>query len=466
MIRVFGHYLPRAFIALLLIEFALLVAAFFVGVEIRFDFEEYPHQFEEVSPLVPKSLVYALVMCGAMTAMGLYSRDVRDSNGEVIVRIFGALATGLVALVALFYLFPDLFIGRGALGWTLAVSAVGLVTVRQVFQNYFDFERLKKRILILGAGERAAIINRLFRRKADRRGISIIGYVNLSGAKPLVEGRVIEHDKSLRELAAAHRAEALVIAVDDRRKRFPVQEVVECRLRGLEVLDLMSFVERHSRKILLEGLNPSWLIFADGFRYGALRDIEKRIFDVTTSILLLLLTWPVMVVAALAILAENGGRGPILYRQKRVGEHGEIFQVLKFRSMQVNAEAGGGAQWASMNDARVTRVGAVIRKFRIDEMPQFFNVLKGEMSFVGPRPERPEFVEELSRKIPYYAERHRVKPGITGWAQICYPYGASERDAEEKLQYDLYYVKNYTVFLDLIILLQTTQTVLWGRGAR
>lgn len=466
MIRVFGHYVPRAFLSLVLIEFAILIAAFYIGVEIRFDFEENPNQLGEVSPLFPKAIAYALVMSGAMTALGLYSRDNRDDSWGTVVRILASLSAGLVALVLLFYLVPELFIGRGALGWTLLVSAGGIIAVRLIFQNFFDFERMKKRVLVLGDGDQAATINRLLRRKADRRSLSIVGFVRFSSGKPVVEDRIINHDKPLYELACAHRAETIVIAVDDRRGGMPVNEIVECRMRGIEVLDLLSFVERHSRKILLDGLSPSWLIFSDGFRYGTLRDIEKRIFDIGASVLLLLLTWPVMLITAVAIIAESGGRGPIFYRQRRVGEHGEVFDVLKFRSMRVDAEVDGAPQWASKNDNRVTRVGAIIRKFRIDEMPQFFNVLRGDMSFVGPRPERPEFVEQLSKKIPYYGERHRVKPGITGWAQICYPYGASDKDAEEKLQYDLYYVKNYTVFLDLIILLQTVQTVLWGRGAR
>jgi sugar transferase (PEP-CTERM system associated) len=216
---------------------------------------------------------------------------------------------------------------------------------------------------------------------------------------------------------------------------------------------------------MLDLLQPSWLIFSDGFRYGWLRVITKRMFDIGASGALLFFAWPVMVLAALAIVIESGGRGPIFYRQVRVGENWRLFQLIKFRSRRVDAESNG-PQWATKNDSRVTRVGAFMRKTRIDELPQLFNVLKGDMSFVGPRPERPMFVEQLSQNIPFYSERHRVKPGVTGWAQICYPYGASEEDAQQKLQYDLYYVKNYSLFLDLLILLQTAEVILWGRGAR
>jgi sugar transferase (PEP-CTERM system associated) len=232
------------------------------------------------------------------------------------------------------------------------------------------------------------------------------------------------------------------------------------------VIDLQGFFERETGKLKLDILNPSWMIFSDGFNQGKGQSTQKRIFDVVVSLGLLALSWPLMLLVALAIKLEGGGRGSILYRQIRVGQHWRLFNVYKFRSMREDAEAGGKAQWAKENDDRVTRVGRFIRKTRLDELPQIFNVLKGDMSFVGPRPERPEFVTQLSEQIPYFAERHRVKPGITGWAQICYPYGASEKDSLEKLQFDLYYIKNYSLFLDLVIILQTAHAVVAGKGGR
>ena len=216
----------------------------------------------------------------------------------------------------------------------------------------------------------------------------------------------------------------------------------------------------------MNDLHPSWLIFSDGFLQNPIRLLSKRVFDLVASSALLLVTAPVMLMAAVAILIESGSRGPIIYRQTRVGQGGKPFRLMKFRSMVVDAEQDGVAQWAQKGDSRVTRVGCCMRKTRIDELPQIFNVFKGDMSFVGPRPERPEFVEKLSEKIPFYLARHRVKPGITGWAQICYPYGASEEDAIQKMQYDFYYVKNHSWFLDLMILLNTVEVVLWGKGAR
>jgi len=241
--------------------------------------------------------------------------------------------------------------------------------------------------------------------------------------------------------------------------------LLECRLAGIEINELPSFLERETGKVRLDVMNPSWIIFGEGFRASPLQRALERGFDVFASFMLLVIALPFMLLAVIAIKFEDGWQAPILYRQRRVGRYSEPFDVLKFRSMSVDAEKDG-AVWAVQDDPRVTRVGAVIRKTRIDELPQLFNVLRGDMSFVGPRPERPEFVEQLEQTIPYYRERHTVKPGITGWAQLCYPYGSSEKDALEKLQYDLYYVKNRSLLFDLAILVQTVEVVLWGKGAR
>jgi sugar transferase (PEP-CTERM system associated) len=257
----------------------------------------------------------------------------------------------------------------------------------------------------------------------------------------------------------------IVVAMDDRRRNFPIAELLQCRLKGVDITDVVTFLERETGKVHLDVLNPSWLIFGEGFRRDTWRRIEERLFDVVSSSLLLIVTSPVLLLTTLAVWVDSGLRGPVFYRQVRVGYAGRNFEVIKFRSMRVDAEKNG-AIWATPGDNRVTRVGSVIRKLRIDELPQIVNVLKGDMSFVGPRPERPEFVARLAETIPYYSERHWVKPGITGWAQLCYPYGASERDAIEKLQYDLYYVKNHSLLFDIMVLAQTVEVVLLGKGAR
>jgi len=262
-----------------------------------------------------------------------------------------------------------------------------------------------------------------------------------------------------------NRIDEIVLAADDRRKGLPVQDILDCKMSGVEVVDLLTFFERETSKIRLDILHPSWLYLSDGFRNSMFRRLSKWLFDITVVLFLLPFVLPIMAMVTAAILVENRGRGPVLYRQTRVTENGRLFPIYKFRSMQSDAEHDGVARWAVKNDARITRIGSVLRKYRLDELPQLFNILRGDMSFVGPRPERPEFVEKLSKIIPYYNERHRVKPGLTGWAQICYPYGASEDDGLNKLQYDLYYVKNYSIFLDALVLLQTAEVVLLGKGA-
>ena len=317
-----------------------------------------------------------------------------------------------------------------------------------------------------GAGKRAQGIVQL-RRRSDQRGFKIVGYIAASEKE---EGRVADESKlvtlddSLLAYCQANAIDEVVIAMDNRRRAFPIAELLDCRLAGIDILEVTSFLERETGKVKLDVLNPSWIIFSDGFRSSALTDALKRSVDILASLLLFVASSPIMLLAAAAIFLESGG--PVLYRQTRVGLTGRHFQLLKFRSMVVDAERDGAPQWAAKNDARVTAVGAFIRKCRIDELPQAINVLRGDMSLVGPRPERPEFVEQLAESIPYYHERHCVKPGITGWAQLLYPYGSSEKDALEKLQYDLYYVKNRSVLIDLMILLQTVEVVFLGKGAR
>ena len=282
--------------------------------------------------------------------------------------------------------------------------------------------------------------------------------------------RLVEPQGTLLEFSRKRKVQEIIVAVDERRRSgqnsFPLEELLDCKLDGIAVIDDLTFLERESGQLDIRTMSPGWLVFSDGFSFSFMRDLLERGFDVVASLLLLLLTWPLMLLAVLAIKLEEGLRAPIIYSQERVGFGGRIFRVHKFRSMRVDAEKDGKARWAQKNDSRVTRTGQFIRNTRIDELPQIFNVLKGEMSFVGPRPERPQFVEELAQQIPYYRERHRVKPGITGWAQLCYPYGASVEDAEQKLTYDLYYIKNHSLIFDLYILVRTVEVILLGTGVR
>ena len=401
----------------------------------------------------------------SMISIGLYQARLREGILGFLLRLSAALFLGTVALSLIFYVFPSLFLGRGVLLLAEVISFIGISLLRNVI--YFSGSSIfKKRILVLGAGERAASITEL-RRKSDQIGFTIMGYVHVRGEKDVVEqDKVIYLNSSLLDFCIEENIDEIVLAINDRRKTLPMSELLDCKMTGVDIVDVLQFFERETSKIKLDHLHPSYLLYSDGFQQGIARQNIKRLFDVAISGLFLLLTWPIMAITALLIMIESGFNQPILYRQVRVGEDGKPFQVLKFRSMRTDAEKNGKAQWAVKNDTRITKVGGFIRKVRIDELPQIFNVFKGDMSFVGPRPERPEFVGELSDKIPYFSERHRIKPGITGWAQLSYPYGSSEKDSLEKLQYDLYYVKNHSLFLDFLILLQTVEVVLFSKGAR
>jgi sugar transferase (PEP-CTERM system associated) len=305
------------------------------------------------------------------------------------------------------------------------------------------------------------------RRHADRIGFNVLGFVPREGEEVQVGATsLVRPEGSLVDWALQRQVDEIVVGVDDRRGGLPMRDLLECRQNGIDVTDLATFFERESGRVQLSLTDPSWLVFSGGFDATPLRRFSKRCSDLVIAALVLLLTWPLMLLVALAIRLESGPGQPILYRQERVGARGKTFQLIKFRSMRTDAELDGIARWANKDDDRVTRVGRFTRKVRLDELPQLWNVLKGEMSFIGPRPERPQFVIDLGQKIRYYDLRHCLKPGLAGWAQLRYPYGASEADAEEKLKYDLYYVKNHNLLFDLLILFQTVEVVLFRRGAR
>ena len=462
-VRIFKHYINLPILLLGMLEFALLVLSTYAGVALRFGVEQMTH--EHVA-LLPRAFVYAFTIWASLTAVGLYHVRQMPTLLGVLLRMGIAFLLGGVMLILLFYIVPKLFLGRGALSLSLLVAFVLISASRLLFSRVVDEDLFKRRVLIFGAGDRAASLLDLPHR-TDMRGFRLVGFVHPNGTPLAVDAKlVVGRNTGLCEIVRRHEVDEVVVAVDDRRNGLPIQELLDCKLRGTAVTDALSFFERETGRVNVDLLYPSWMIFSDGFIRNRIQAVTQRSFDVVASVLLLLLTWPFMLLTAALIYLEDGGRHPIFYRQTRVGYEGRVFEVLKFRSMRPDAEKDGLAVWAKENDDRVTRVGAFIRKYRIDELPQIFNVLRGDMSFVGPRPERPTFVAELSRKIPYYRERHSVKPGITGWAQLCYRYGSTDEDALEKLQYDLYYVKNRSFLFDLMILLQTAEVVLWRQGAR
>ncbi len=464
-VRIFRHYVNLPIVLLAAVEAAGLVAFPYLAALLRFDADIHSAE-RSVGLLAPRAVIFAAVALLCMVAMGLYSARQRAKTTGLVVRISASLVLATAIMALLSYLVPQIHVGRGLLGITAVGSLIFIGLSRVIFVRLVNDEVFKRRVLVYGVGKQAQSVSML-RRRTDQRGFVVVGYIPSGSDRQMIAPeRVASVDSTLLEFARQNQIDEIVVAMDDRRREFPVYELLECRLAGIEVVDLVSFLERETGKVRLDVLNPSWMIFSDGFRRDSLRRFSERAFDFAAASLLIILTWWIMLITAAAILIEDGWRARILYRQKRVGLDGHTFEVLKFRSMRADAEQDGKARWAQANDARVTRVGLIIRKVRIDELPQLLNVLKGDMSFVGPRPERPEFVAKLSECIPYYRERHCVKPGITGWAQLCYPYGSSEHDATEKLQYDLYYVKNHSLLFDLMILLQTAEVVLLGKGAR
>jgi len=419
-----------------------------------------------LGPLAPKAVVVALVILTSLVAMGLYQFHQRIYYREAVVRILVGLSTGCLALAVIFYAFPAVMVSRDLAGIAVGYTLILLLLVRYFFVRTVDENIFRHRTLIYGAGRRAASISEL-RRRADRRGFQIIGRIAAPGDAVVEDTIQLDlNDESITEIAIHEKVDEIVVAMDDRRGNLPVRDLLDARLRGIEIIDLLEFLERETGKIRVDLVNPGWLVFSPGFRTNWMRRSVKRVMDIILSTIGIILGLPLMLLTALAIKAEDGLLAPVLYRQTRVGQGGNPFEILKFRSMAVDAEAEGKAVWATEGDIRITRVGAVLRKYRLDEIPQLFNVLRGQMSIVGPRPERPEFVKDLQESIPYYSERHIVKPGITGWAQLRYTYGATEEDAMEKLQYELYYIKNHSLMLDIMIILQTVEVVLWGKGAR
>jgi sugar transferase (PEP-CTERM system associated) len=346
----------------------------------------------------------------------------------------------------------------------LGIALVGLVATRTLFHSLFEKDRFKRNILVIGHGKTAASLANVCV-SLGQRSFLLVGYVGVLGEQasrecvPLLSG-----DKPILDLVRDLEIDEIVVAMDNRRERFPTRELLDCRFDGMRITEAVTFIERESGRINLQALNPSWLIFGGGFRQGGFHRAWKRTFDIVASLMLLPVALLLVAIGAVAIFVESGGKGEVLLRQRRVGLDGRVFEMLKLRSMVPDAESDGEARWSTAGDPRVTRVGALMRRLRIDELPQIFNILKGEMSFVGPRPERPEFVRDLGHQIPFYAERHCVKPGLTGWAQLCYPYGSSLEDAQQKLQYDLFYVKNYSPMLDLLVLVETLEVVIWGKS--
>ncbi|GAB3094413.1 TIGR03013 family XrtA/PEP-CTERM system glycosyltransferase [Lysobacter terrae] len=454
----------RALFLLWLGELAMLMLAVLAAAWLRFfrDPEGFSVFFESAPS---RAFVFAAFITVAMVAFGLYQVHVRHNRQEFLIRLLLSFALAGVALLVLYYLIPLTYIGRGVLALALAFGLLGVGLLRLIIDRVFKTDVFRRRVLVLGAGRNADLINSRLRRRADRQSFVVVGFLAIPGqAKQVPEKLLLNTDFSLSEIAEWLQVYEIVVAPDERRGALPMEEMLKCAQRGITITDLSTFFEREAGMVKLNVADPSWLAFSGGFDHSIPRRLNKRFFDLVAAGALLLAAWPFMLVVAICVALES--RGPIFYRQTRIGENGGTFELIKFRSMRVDAEADGVARWASQNDDRTTRIGRIIRLSRLDELPQLFNILRGDMSFVGPRPERPQFVEMLSKEVRYYNVRHCVKPGLTGWAQLRYPYGASVQDAEEKLTFDLFYVKNHGLVFDLLILLQTVEVVLFHRGSR
>lgn len=467
-VRVFNHHVHTSFYWLALVDAALFMLAFYAGAYLHFYLADDTALFQQYVQQIPtRALIFSGISIISISAMGLYVPRMREGTSGILVRTTGGFGAALLLVGGAFFMMPEFELWSNVILYAVGISLALNIASRTAFTNVTDLDQFKRRVLVYGSGSAASTITSSMRRKTDRQGFTIVGFVRVDGEEPRITNeRIINLRQPLAEYAEQTEIDQIVVALDNKRDQTPTDELFKCRLQGIKVMNLVNFFEQEAGKILVDFATPGWMTLTEDLRSDSSSKWTKRWFDIGASFVLLMATWPVMLVTALAIWLEDGFKAPVFFSQERVGLNGKAFRVLKFRSMSVDAEGDGKARWASKNDSRVTRVGSFIRRTRIDELPQIFNVLSGNMAFIGPRPERPEFVKQLAKQIPYYNSRHAVKPGITGWAQLCYPYGASEEDARQKLQYDLYYVKNQSLFLDFMVTFSTVEVVLFGKGAR
>jgi sugar transferase (PEP-CTERM system associated) len=457
LIRVFSHWLPSKTVFQLVFD-VLLLFTMVLGAA-WLDRDNAP----ALSTVALYALAFALLTTALNKAIGFYQLDATRGVAHVLAL---ALVSFFLAAPVAYAIFDELPTHGSHYQFlqTSALLALAAIVALRIYVAHSGFTpMLPRRVIVLGTGPEAQAVEKSLR-AGDFR---VVGFYPVRGdaVTRVPQNRLIPTDVPLLDTIRKLRVNEIIVAIGERRGgTMPLNELLECKLAGVRVLDLSSYFERALGQVHLDSLRASWLIFGDGFRQGVLRTFIKRIFDIVVASILLVISLPVMLLTAVVILMEGGF--PIFYRQERVGRAGRIFRVTKFRSMRQDAEGDGRPRWAASNDHRITRVGRFIRKYRIDELPQLLNVLNGDMSLVGPRPERPFFVDQLTQNIPFYAARHSIKPGLTGWAQVRYHYGATLDDAANKLQFDLYYVKNHTLFLDLVVLFETVVVVVTGKGAQ
>ena len=459
MIKIFNHYIHRRTFYQILLDFGLVLAT--VLLSVGWHATDLVHA---ASAAVPSA---ALLGTGALlinAALGFYqrvhNRSVAQSRARAVLSLCMILPLAYLVLRVL----PLGLNDHDFVAFSVAAGVILMLMHRVHVGHSGAQSMMRQRVLVFGTGTRAKLVGRTLQ-KSDPH-VDLVGYYaspNESVAEVSAWG-ILSPNTSLTDIVMEQQVDEIVVALAERRGgSMPLRELLDCKLQGVRVVDMATHFEKTLGQIRLDSVSAGWLIFGEGFSQGWVRTVVKRLFDIVCASILIVVASPIMLLAAIAIVI--GSRGPVLYMQERVGLNGRLFNVIKFRSMRTDAEHDGQPRWATAQDDRVTRVGRIIRKLRIDELPQLFSVLGGDMSLVGPRPERPYFVDKLTHELPYFAVRQSVKPGVTGWAQVRYQYGASVEDSAEKLQYDLYYVKNHTLFLDLVILFETVGVVLTAKGA-
>lgn len=460
MIKIFNHYFHKRTLLQICFDLGLVLATVVVAVLSQVA------DPASVSPsVVTTSLVLAIGIVVINGGLGFYQRVRSYTLGQARARAVLSLCLSVPLSYGIYRLSPLPLEDEKVFVLALLVALLVMLIHRIYVTHATPRALMRQRVLVYGSGSRAKLVGRAL--KHSDPNVDLVGYYAGPNepASEVSGWGVLPSDKSLTDVVLQEQVDEIVVALSERRGgSMPLRELLDCKLHGVRVVDIATHFEKTLGQIRRDSVSAGWLIFGDGFEQGLMRTLIKRAFDIVCASLLILLSLPIMLITGILILLESGG--PILYLQERVGLNGRLFHVVKFRSMRTDAEKDGKPRWAAANDDRVTRVGRVIRKLRIDELPQLFSVLGGAMSLVGPRPERPYFVDKLTHELPYYAVRQSVKPGVTGWAQVRYHYGASVDDAAEKLQYDLYYVKNHSLFLDLVVLFETIGVVLMGKGAQ
>ena len=468
MFRLFNQYVSAKSLLMMVVESLLIVLSLICAVRLRFWND--PGEFDVYLSFPDFAIQSAIVVVVCLVCFyynDLYNIGRGRGSLDRVLRIEQSLGAASLLLGSLYFLFPSLLLSRGVFLIGMGLVTTFILLSRQVLDKAWQLTATAQRVVILGTGPLALELARELTRRDDLN-MKLEGFVSGSGVgqdgEKIFGFPVLGSAAEMEELAERHAISKIIVALEDRRAVLPTRDLVTLKVRGVRVEDAPSALAALTGRISLRAIKPSWFVFSDGFQRSKWNDLVKRILDLAAGIIGLLLSSPVMILVAVAVRLDS--KGPIIYRQTRVGRMDKHFEVLKFRSMRSDAEIQSGAQWASENDPRITRLGRFLRKYRLDELPQFINVIRGEMSFVGPRPERPVFVEELRKSIPYYDERHSVRPGLTGWAQVQYAYGSSIEDAFNKLEYDLFYLQNMSVTFDLAIIFQTIRIVLGGHGGR